>query len=73
MARRSRPPKRSALPASFLDPIADRHRSCTRKDGYPSEEHARAHAAMNGMSEALLSYRCTYCQLWHLARRKTGD
>jgi hypothetical protein len=46
-------------------------RSCSSKDGYRTEEEARAHAAMNGMSGALFTYRCTYCDSWHLTRRKT--
>jgi hypothetical protein len=46
-------------------------RSCTSKDGYRTESEARAHAAMNGMSGALHTYRCTYCDDWHLTRRKT--
>ncbi len=46
-------------------------RSCSSKDGYRTEEEARAHAAMNGMSGTLFTYRCTYCDWWHLTRRKT--
>ena len=56
-----------------VDDFQDRDiaRSCTGKDGYRSEAEARAHAAMNGMSGALHTYRCTYCDDWHLTRRKT--
>jgi hypothetical protein len=64
--RRNRPPLPRAL---FHDAAADRARSCTSKDGYESEGHARAVAAMNGMGRALHVYRCTYCELWHLTRR----
>ena len=48
----------------------DRARSCASKDGYRTEAEARAHAAMNGMSGALFTYHCTYCDEWHLTRRK---
>lgn len=56
-----------------IDDIQDRDiaRSCTSKDGYRTENEARAHAAMNGMSGVLFTYRCTYCDDWHLTRRKT--
>ncbi len=56
-----------------VDAAQDRDvaRSCSSKDGYRTEEEARAHAAMNGMSGALFTYRCTYCDSWHLTRRKT--
>ncbi|MBC5810952.1 MAG: hypothetical protein GIW95_08915 [Candidatus Eremiobacteraeota bacterium] len=46
-------------------------RSCTSKDGYRTEDEARAHAAMNGMSGKLFAYRCHYCEFWHLTRRPT--
>jgi hypothetical protein len=52
----------------FSDEVADRARSCTSKDGYPSEAHARAVAAMNGMT--LNVYPCKYCGSWHLTRRR---
>ncbi|MGR4065776.1 MAG: hypothetical protein ACLQPV_10080 [Vulcanimicrobiaceae bacterium] len=52
----------------FNDEVADRSRSCTSKDGYESEAHARAVAAMNGMT--LSVYACKYCDLWHLTRRR---
>ncbi|GAC1504291.1 MAG: hypothetical protein NVS1B14_10070 [Vulcanimicrobiaceae bacterium] len=48
----------------------DIERSCTSKDAYESEEHARAIAAMNGMADALYTYRCIYCRSWHLTRQK---
>jgi hypothetical protein len=56
-----------------IDDATDRdvERSCTSKDGYRSEEEARAHAAMNHMSGALHTYRCRYCEFWHLTRRAT--
>jgi len=47
----------------------DVQRSCASKDGYRSEEEARAHATMNGMSGSLFTYRCRYCEFWHLTRR----
>jgi hypothetical protein len=46
-------------------------RSCTSKDAYESEEHARAVAAMNGMADVLFTYECRYCRNWHLTRRPT--
>jgi hypothetical protein len=48
----------------------DVERSCTSKDAYESEESAHAYAAMNGMANVLSTYRCRYCQAWHLTRRK---
>jgi len=48
----------------------DIERSCTSKDAYESEEHARAVAAMNGMADALHTYRCIYCTSWHLTKQK---
>jgi hypothetical protein len=48
----------------------DLARSCGTKDGYRSDAEARAHAAMNGMSGVLFTYRCSYCEQWHLTRRK---
>ena len=54
--------------SSSLDPVADRARSCTGKDAYPSEEHARAFMLMRGVSLAV--YRCRYCELWHLTSRR---
>jgi hypothetical protein len=71
LARRRRRPTtlRAPLPREFiLDPIADRARSCTAKDAYPSEEHARAVMLMNGV--ALAVYQCRYCELWHLTSRR---
>jgi hypothetical protein len=54
-----------------VDDATDRdlERSCTSKDGYRSEDEARAHAAMNGMSGVLYTYHCRYCDMWHLTRR----
>ena len=54
-----------------IDDAVDRdvERSCGSKDAYESEEIARAHAAMNGMSRVLFTYRCRYCDMWHLTRR----
>jgi len=56
-----------------IDDVQDKDiaRSCSTKDGYRSEGEARAHAAMNGMSGVLFTYRCTYCDAWHLTRRKS--
>jgi hypothetical protein len=56
-----------------IDDATDRdvERSCTSKDGYRSEDEARAHAAMNGMSGVLHTYHCRYCDAWHLTRRAT--
>ncbi|MDE2483491.1 MAG: hypothetical protein KGN02_15045 [bacterium] len=72
MGRRHRTPKpRPPLPREFvLDEKVDRARSCESKDGYPSEAHARATMLMNGMADALSVYRCRYCELWHLTRRR---
>ena len=55
-----------------IDEVQDRDlaRSCGTKDGYRSDAEARAHAAMNGMAGALFTYRCSYCEYWHLTRRK---
>jgi hypothetical protein len=50
---------------------ADIERSCASKDAYPTEAHARAVAAMNGMAGALYTYECFYCKQWHLTRRPT--
>jgi hypothetical protein len=47
----------------------DVERSCARKDGYRSEQEARAHAAMNGLADVLYTYHCRYCDFWHLTRR----
>ena len=54
-----------------IDDAVDRdlERSCRSKDGYKSEEEARAHAAMNRLSGKLFTYHCRYCDLWHLTRR----
>lgn len=55
-----------------IDDVVDRdiERSCSSKDAYRSEAEAHAHAAMNGMSRVLFTYHCTYCDQWHLTRRK---
>jgi len=54
-----------------IDDAVDRdvERSCASKDGYRSEDEARAHAAMNGMAKVLFTYHCRYCDGWHLTRR----
>jgi hypothetical protein len=72
MPRRRRPhtPKSSPLPAFFIDEAADRARSCTPKDGYESEAHARAVMLMNGTASSLSVYHCRYCDLWHLTSRR---
>jgi hypothetical protein len=55
-----------------IDEIQDRDvaRSCSTKDGYRTDAEARAHIAMNGMVGALFTYRCAYCDAWHLTRRR---
>ena len=55
-----------------IDDVQDRDiaRSCASKDAYASEGEARAIIAMNGMSGSLFTYRCSYCERWHLTRRK---
>lgn len=71
MARRK--PKRPPPPLPrmlFLDEAADRERSCTSKDAYESQAHARAVALMNGMEESLSIYACRYCGMWHFTRRR---
>jgi len=54
-----------------LDDYFDRdvERSCTSKSGYESETAARAHIAMQGLAGKLFTYRCRYCEAWHLTRR----
>ena len=56
-----------------IDEVQDRDiaRSCTSKDGYRSEAEARSHIAMNNMSGVLFTYHCTYCDQWHLTRRRS--
>lgn len=49
---------------------ADRERSCTGKDAYPTQAHARSIALMNGKGAALSTYECRYCGMWHLTRRR---
>ncbi|MBV8222656.1 MAG: hypothetical protein JO293_04800 [Candidatus Eremiobacteraeota bacterium] len=51
---------------------ADIERSCSSKDAYPSEAHARAVAAMNRRGDVLYTYECFYCRQWHLTRRPTA-
>jgi hypothetical protein len=51
-----------------LDPVTDRARSCTGKDAYPTQEHARAFMLMNGVS--LSTYLCRYCDAWHLTSKR---
>ena len=55
-----------------VDDAQDRdvQRSCESKAAFPTEAHARASAAMNGLAGALHAYRCVYCEFWHLTRRK---
>jgi hypothetical protein len=55
-----------------IDSAVDRdiERSCRSKDGYETEEAARAVAAMNGMANVLHTYHCVYCERWHLTRQK---
>jgi len=55
-----------------IDEVQDRdiERSCRSKDAYRSEGEACSHAAMNGMSGVLFTYHCSYCDQWHLTRRK---
>jgi hypothetical protein len=47
-------------------------RSCTSKAAYDSEPAARAQIAMQGLSGKLFTYRCRYCESWHLTRRDPG-
>ena len=56
-----------------IDDAVDRdvERSCSSKAQYASEPDARAHAAMNHMSDVLHTYHCRYCDMWHLTRRPT--
>jgi len=56
--------------AFFNDPGRNVQRSCTSKDAYESEAHARAVAAMNGLADALVTYECRHCGAWHLTRRR---
>ena len=83
MARSRRPAKRgpseSLMDFSLrnrapLDAAIDRdvERSCTSKQPYESDAQARAIATMNGMSGALFTYHCRYCDFWHLTRRPTS-
>jgi hypothetical protein len=57
-----------------IDDYVDRDvvRSCTSKAAYDSESSARAYVAMNGLSGKLFTYRCRYCESWHLTRREPG-
>ncbi|MGZ3515557.1 MAG: hypothetical protein ACXVAM_00115 [Vulcanimicrobiaceae bacterium] len=72
MARRRR--QHTPAPLFFPPDIQrDRERSCTSKDAYPTEAHARSVAAMNGLANALVTYRCRYCDLWHLTRRRKPE
>jgi hypothetical protein len=64
---RTRKPPRIAF---FDDPSANVERSCTSKDAYESEAHARAVALMNGLADALTAYECRHCGNWHLTRRR---
>jgi len=78
------PPREPKDPKSFdvmkwwlrsrdsIDDVQDRDiaRSCASKDGYRSEAEARAHVLMNGMAGRLFTYHCTYCDQWHLTKRK---
>ena len=52
----------------FVD--KDVERSCSSKAAYPDEPSARAQIAMQGLSGKLFTYRCRYCESWHLTRRK---
>ena len=47
-------------------------RSCTSKAAYDSESAARAHIAMQRLAGKLFTYRCRYCESWHLTRREPG-
>jgi hypothetical protein len=71
VARRKRERSRPPLPRIlFFDESADRERSCTSKDAYESEAHARAVALMNGTVNALSVYHCRYCDMWHFTSRR---
>ncbi len=78
--RRQRPLKRESTESMMdfylrnradADTSIDRdvERSCTSKQQYASEAQARAIATMQGMSGSLFTYRCRYCEFWHLTRR----
>jgi hypothetical protein len=78
--RRQRPLKRESSESMMdfylrnranADTSIDRdvERSCTSKQQYASEAQARAIATMQGMSGSLFTYRCRYCEFWHLTRR----
>ncbi len=56
-----------------IDAAVDRdvERSCGSKAPYASDADARAHAAMNHMSDVLHAYHCRYCDMWHLTKRPT--
>jgi hypothetical protein len=56
-----------------IDAAVDRdvERSCASKVPYASDADARAHAAMNRMSDVLHAYHCRYCDMWHLTKRPT--
>ncbi len=45
-------------------------RSCSSKNAYETEAAARAQVAMQGAAGKLFTYRCRYCDLWHLTRRE---
>ena len=57
-----------------VDDYVDRDvaRSCTSKVAYESESAARANIAMQGLGGKLFTYRCRYCDSWHLTRRDPG-
>jgi len=85
MSRRRPKPAGKGQPESLMDFYlrnranvntnidADVSRSCTSKQQYSSDADARAHATMNGMSGALFTYHCRYCEFWHLTRRPTSS
>jgi hypothetical protein len=58
-----------------LDDYVDQdvERSCTSKAAYESESAARAHIAMQGLGGKLFTYRCRYCDSWHLTRRDPSE
>jgi hypothetical protein len=71
LPHRRRAPKAKPRIAFFDDPGSNVARSCTSKDAYESQAHARAVALMNGLGDSLTAYECRHCGNWHLTRRRS--